>query len=451
MPTATQSMTGYITYTGGVTPYASTAIAGSSTQYMTVDASGFGTTSPSAPTAVVNTGAGSSITKSPDNYYGFHFAFATNAAVTPSNSLTAYPDFGAAGCDLEMQVLVAGTTWKPYQRWKGCGPLHPLVFQPPATSYWSQTNLQDPEFVTLDPRTVRFGAWGNAGNQSGATLDFTNGTQFTLDSPPVEAITSKPPQGTSFNSSTSPNLYLYANNADPSVHYTDLDQVQRRGDPVSVGQIDEMQLTNSADRPRMLNGFQSVADLGQVFRDQPWKTLNFTDAVSGAAANSADAGLLDVFGLHECAMEAGKSSLNTRQAPVLTAILSQTTKRLTGANVITPAERDNIITALQNLTAAQPMVNKAELVTRLAADPSVTSLGNKEARECVIRAFSDASQTRTWNLMIDVIGQSGKYKPNAQSLANDFIVEGEQHYWVHVAIDRFTGQVIDRQIEVVKE
>jgi len=32
-----------------------------------------------------------------------------------------------------------------------------------------------------------------------------------------------------------------------------------------------------------------------------------------------------------------------------------------------------------------------------------------------------------------------------------FMVEGEQHYWVHVAIDRFTGQVIDRQIEVVKE
>jgi len=29
--------------------------------------------------------------------------------------------------------------------------------------------------------------------------------------------------------------------------------------------------------------------------------------------------------------------------------------------------------------------------------------------------------------------------------------KGEQRYWVHVAIDRFTGQVIDRHIEVVKE
>jgi hypothetical protein len=54
-------------------------------------------------------------------------------------------------------------------------------------------------------------------------------------------------------------------------------------------------------------------------------------------------------------------------------------------------------------------------------------------------------------LLIDVIAQSGHYKPNAISLPNDFIVEGEQHYWVHVAIDRFTGQVIDKQIEVVNE
>jgi hypothetical protein len=66
-------------------------------------------------------------------------------------------------------------------------------------------------------------------------------------------------------------------------------------------------------------------------------------------------------------------------------------------------------------------------------------------------AIPSVSQTRTWNPMIDVIAQPGRYKPNAQSLQNDFLVEGELHYWVHVAIDRFTGQVIDKQIEVVKE
>jgi hypothetical protein len=34
---------------------------------------------------------------------------------------------------------------------------------------------------------------------------------------------------------------------------------------------------------------------------------------------------------------------------------------------------------------------------------------------------------------------------------SNFIVEGEQRYWVHMAIDRFTGQVIGKQIEVVNK
>ena len=63
------------------------------------------------------------------------------------------------------------------------------------------------------------------------------------------------------------------------------------------------------------------------------------------------------------------------------------------------------------------------------------------------------TQTRTWGLLIDVIAQTGKYALDATSVdqGNKFVVEGEQHYWVHVAIDRFTGQVLDRQVEVVKE
>ena len=56
-----------------------------------------------------------------------------------------------------------------------------------------------------------------------------------------------------------------------------------------------------------------------------------------------------------------------------------------------------------------------------------------------------------WNLLIDVVARSGDYKPNVPSLRNDFVVEGEQRYWVHVAIDRVTGKVIDKQIEVVNE
>ena len=54
-------------------------------------------------------------------------------------------------------------------------------------------------------------------------------------------------------------------------------------------------------------------------------------------------------------------------------------------------------------------------------------------------------------ISFDLIAQTGHFKLNAGSLQNDFVVEGEGHYWVHVTIDRFTGQVIDKQIEVVNE
>jgi len=212
-----------------------------------------------------------------------------------------------------------------------------------------------------------------------------------------------------------------------------------------------MQPVDWVDRPQILNRpFQSVAELGQVFRDQPWKTLDFGDFVA-TLVPGADAGLLDVFTLHESANEAGKTSLNTRYKFILTAILSKATKSLTNtATVITSAQRDAIVTDLFGITSTQPMIRKTDLLTQLATKASVTGLGNKEARELVIRAFSDACQTRTWNLLIDVIAQSGRYPPNASTLAG-FLVEGEQHYWVHVAIDRFTGQVIDKQIEVVNE
>jgi hypothetical protein len=449
---------------------------------MTIDANSFGAT-PSASTSVGQTSG--NVTRTPDNprYYGFHFQQVTAA---PTGSTTAYPGFGS-GCDFAMQVDVTGNgDWKTYQKWTRCAQLATaLKCQSP--SNWN-LYLQDPEFVVLDPRTLRLGVWGNAANQSGVSADYTDGALGTLDWPQgsnhgrYEYITGLPPQGSFFHASTSTDLYKYATNVDATVYYTDLDGVQRLGDFVSSGATTPMFPSDSTDRPLMLCGayptptpsalqngvFQSVAELGHVFRDQPWKTLTFTSAMpttSTTKARSADAGPLDVFTLHESAIEAGKTSLNTRQAPVLKAILTKAALNLIGTSVITSAQIDDgnghgIIPALTNLTNSQPMVSKTELITpnlsvsssrtALMSDGSVTGLGNKEARECVLRAFSDACQTRTWNLLIDLIAQSGRYPPNASSLAG-FMVEGEQHCWVHVAIDRFTGQVIDKQIEVVNE
>ncbi len=71
--------------------------------------------------------------------------------------------------------------------------------------------------------------------------------------------------------------------------------------------------------------------------------------------------------------------------------------------------------------------------------------------EAPVRALAPVANTRTWNLLIDIIAQAaGLLSPNASSIA-DFVVQGERRYWLHVAIDRYTGKIIDQQLEPVYE
>ena len=67
------------------------------------------------------------------------------------------------------------------------------------------------------------------------------------------------------------------------------------------------------------------------------------------------------------------------------------------------------------------------------------------------RLLASVSQMPFSGIANRCLAQSGDYKPNVPSLQNDFVVEGEQRYFVIVAIDRFTGKVIDKQIAVVTE
>ncbi len=52
--------------------------------------------------------------------------------------------------------------------------------------------------------------------------------------------------------------------------------------------------------------------------------------------------------------------------------------------------------------------------------------------------------------MIDIVAQAGKFPPTATGL-DQFIVDAERRYWLHVAIDRFTGKIIDQKLEIVSE
>jgi hypothetical protein len=53
--------------------------------------------------------------------------------------------------------------------------------------------------------------------------------------------------------------------------------------------------------------------------------------------------------------------------------------------------------------------------------------------------------------MVDLIVQSGRYTGDNPDLSSGFLVEGERRFWIHLAIDRFTGEIIDREMEAVHE
>ncbi len=262
--------------------------------------------------------------------------------------------------------------------------------------------------------------------------------------------------------------------------YADNDGVVRPADAtypdpsvLTTGSSTPFYTADLAYHPIVLNRpFRNVAELGYAFRDLPWKTLDLF------SQNSADAGLLDVFSItDEPPMVAGRVNLNTQQTPVLQSILSGAIWNEISSSVVnsggTPVTQTALAMAanIVNATSATPLQNKSDMITRVTLPttilpvagttptpsptpvPTATPLSNqtvKTRREVVPRAVSSVSQTRVWNLLIDVVAQSGRYPPG-ETDPKKFIVEGEQHYWVHVAIDRFTGQVIDRQIEVVKE
>jgi len=211
--------------------------------------------------------------------------------------------------------------------------------------------------------------------------------------------------------------------------------------------------------PVLNRPFQNVGALGYAYNPITGATLDFKDPPPPTGTN-ADAALLDFFTYNTTdntatyhlpyPLRAGPVNINTRNSAIIAALITGT---LPNEPPTTAGVPSSAATAAATLIAAetntQPAISRQDLA-RLAAAVGSTIGSTEEQRETVARALSDTTQTRTWGLLIDVIAQSGKYAPGETDLRK-FIVAGEQHYWVHVAIDRFTGQVLDKQIEVVNE
>ncbi len=258
----------------------------------------------------------------------------------------------------------------------------------------------------------------------------------------------------------------------------------------------------SQSRPIVLHRpFRSVAEMSYAFRGTPWKNLDFFSPESG------DTGLLDVFCVDELPADglvAGRLSLNTRQPGVLAAVFSGA-YRDELANIASPpvsgtqsplseTESRNLANTLISITSGTdawrgPLANVGDVVGRYISPnpPSVsgadvyqytspagsvvhTFAGFSAAlsdsaiwqndpassryiqrfREAAIRPLVNAGQARVWNVMIDVVAQNGRFSYSASAL-NQFSVEGEKRLWVHLAIDRVTGKIVDKQVELVSE
>ncbi len=268
--------------------------------------------------------------------------------------------------------------------------------------------------------------------------------------------------------------------------YTTQSQSVGDGRPMAMNSGQTAMLGTS--QPMILNRpFRSVAELGYTFRDEPWKDIDFFSTVSG------DAALLEAFsiddpttlpplgvsaktfattnstpytsGTGKYPFVAGKLDLNTQNTTALQAMLYGAIRddtTLTGTDAtISQADTTAIAQALvsrttSNSTGSGPLQSKADLVTNFSGDlinPSVYTYSSADAvikrrREAAIRALADAGNVRTWNLLIDIIAQAGKY--TSTSITGDqFIVDGERHYWLHVALDRLTGKIIDYYLEPV--
>lgn len=257
----------------------------------------------------------------------------------------------------------------------------------------------------------------------------------------------------------------YAGRTGPaqSCYYADPDGVVRRAMGAYAGSglaglptVTPVVGTDWSNRPFFLNRpFQNVAELGYVFRGSPWRNLDFFTPESG------DSALLDLFCVAETKrLVGGRVNLNTPHIPVLKAALASATRDVMGTSFLSLPECERIARVL---VAQHGIGNPAELVGfgdgtgfsgELGSCYDPNSSGSfsvvQRYRETALRALVDIGSTRVWNLMIDLVAQTGRFPKSATSL-DQFVVEGEKRVWVHLAVDRFTGEILDRLVEAVGE
>ncbi len=344
-------------------------------------------------------------------------------------------------------------------------------------------------FVRPDPRVDRFGGAAGYGNTFTnlygtytALFPFgqsiwppsTTGTTMEISgaNPPWVAPTTNSvvPSWTSwtysspYNLTNAPIAALALNDSTRYMSYTDPDGTTRPADGYySTGLLPYSTNSGNLSRPVFLSRpFRSVAELGYVSRDLPWRSLDFASNpnIGIASFTNADAALLDYFSASDSTVVAGRVSGAAQnplvwQALLAGAALDPLNATASATNTISTTMAATLAGVITNaLSPTNSFMNKADIVKIGLAttnNPWSAFSGSqtKIEREGPIRALEPVN-TRTWNLMIDVIAQSGRLQSGATGL-NQFVVEGERRYWLHIAIDRYTKQIVDSYLEPIYE
>jgi len=224
--------------------------------------------------------------------------------------------------------------------------------------------------------------------------------------------------------------------------------------------------------PIVLNhAFSTVGDFGYGLRPE-YATNRFQRLDFHTANNNAN--LLDFFTYNPVDHDyprVGIVNLNTKNVPVIAAILQSALKKDVDVSpipnpfpTVAPSEATAAAQAIFNATTVQPALTRADIGRLTAAGASAISTSGlaageetEKAPEAIARALCEMTQTRTWNLMIDVIAQTGRYTPGTPDLTDPtkFIVEGEKRYWLHISLGRdLNGGAVDvlgQQLEEVTE
>ena len=391
---------------------------------------------------------------------------------TPANPPNTHKDWGAGlivGANSPTTITIvaeyqdASGRWWPYAQYARYNAFSGHGWNPetqPALDILGGVDMSRP-----DPRTDRFSVamgWDGIAKLASQTARTNSYWPSSSISRRAAAFVPAPNSRFVYPGNSLRTGYWAANLQGALPYYEDPDGEVRPGDAWRGSGAEGMPTFSGdathARRPAILNrAFRSVGELGYAFRDLPFKSLDFWSPAS------ADAGLLDVFCLEEePETVAGRINPNSAPAPVFEAVLSGAYKKANDPQINIGAEASTLAKAIAKYIQDNGFLsNRADLVTAANGTASLSSSmnaaftdsadkANKVFAEAPVRALAPVTNTRTWNLLVDVIAQSGKMAPNADGL-DKFLVEGERRYWLHVAIDRYTGKIVGQQLEPVYE